>query len=1020
MKIARYYSADGSTIVTQVKWASFDVKILRGDGSVKFEQRDVTAPAAWSQNAVNILVDKYFRRAGVPSETVAYRKLGEDGYLPIWLYRSQPTPDATFGGETSAVQVFHRLAGCWTYWAWYEGLLGNEEDALALYDELFLMLARQVAAPNSPQWFNTGLYWAYGVAGPAARGHWATPPDAGSGSQPTQAYEVTSIYERPQPSACFIQTVEDSLVDEGGMMDLWTREARLFKYGSGSGSNLSAIRAKDEKLSGGGTSSGLMSFLPVGDRSAGSIKSGGTTRRAALMRVLNLDHPEILDFVGWKAHEEAKAAMIAVGSRVLHERLTEVRDRVSMGEDQAHPLSASGAARVAGVPEALIDRAREGMVPDVIVASSFEGEAIETVSGQNANNSVRVTDEFLRRVDANEDWQLTARTTGEIVRQLPARELWDAVVRAAWASGDPGVQFHDTTNAWHTCAADGEINASNPCSEYVFLDDTACNLASLRLTAFLKEDGSLDLAAYRHATWLWTLVLEVSVYMASYPSRRIAERSHLYHTLGLGYADLGGLLMRLALPYDSGEGRALAGALTSLMTGVAYECSAAMASELGPFPRWEANAADMRRVLYQHREHLALQASQEGLAGPVFQEAHAAWAKVATAEAFRNAQVTVIAPTGTISLVMDCDTGGAEPDFSLVKRKQLSGGGAMEIVNQAVPTALKKLGLSAVEIERCLKQIEATGSLEGANVSGLDDYLSIFDCANPAREGGRCLSVMAHVLMVAAIQPHVSGGISKTINLPRTATIADVDQVYREAHRLGVKSVALYRDGSKLTQPLSGGTLTVPPDSELTGQSKNVQRQTYGRPGDGAGRLDTLARGAREYPPWRRERVYLQKVKISDQSVFLTVSEYPDGRPCEVFLELAHEGSTLRAMANGWAMMISLALQHGTPLEVVVDRLLHTQFEPRGIVEGHNQIALVTSILDFVGRELALRYLARGELAQKSAVSEVKPGVATIEKREIVATTLTGEVCGECGNATMRRRGTCLTCDTCGANTGCG
>jgi ribonucleoside-diphosphate reductase alpha chain len=1006
MKIDRHYTKSYRPVREQIEWAKFDVLIKNKDGSVNFEQQGVEAPAHWSQIAVNILASKYLRKAGVPSDTIIASQ--HDFPMPLWLYPSQPAEDATFGAETSAAQAFHRMAGCWTYWGWREGLFDSEEDALAFYDEMFMMLARQVAAPNSPQWFNTGLYWAYGIDGPA-QGHWATSPEDGRGSDETvELCEVTGSYERPQPSACFIQSIEDDLVGENGIMDLVHREARLFKYGSGSGSNFSKLRGKNEKLSGGGKASGLISFLEVLDRSAGAIKSGGTTRRAAKMVVVDADHPDVEEFIEWKVREEGKAAAMYVGSAMLR----------------------SGGTSTVPLPSALADRASVGIeVPDCDL--DFEGVAMSAVSGQNANNSIRVTNVFMEAVKNKEPWNLTARTTGEVLKTIKAEGLWDRLCRSTWAAGDPGLQFHNTTNEWHTCAADGPINASNPCSEYLFLDDTACNLASLRLTAFLNEDGTIDLGAYRHAVWLWTIVLEISVYMASYPSREIARRSHLYRTLGLGYADLGGLLMRLGLPYDSEAGRALAAGLTSLMTGVAYLASAAMAEELGPFPRWEANAESMRRVLRNHAQAAGANhtAGYEGLTvypmetereGPVWEAAKDAWQAVLCSTSLRNAQVTLLAPTGTISFVMDCDTTGVEPDYALVKHKALAGGGSMMIINQAIPAALRRLGYDDEPAQQIINHVSETGAIpenkpDGSyrNYAVHDDDLDVFDCANPTYPGGRCLSPMSHVLMVAAVQPHLSGGVSKTVNLPNDATIADVSHVFKEAHRLGVKSIAPYRDGSKLTQPLSssierptGKILKYKPAEDLP---------------------SSLRRGIREYLPWRRQHPanFDQKVKIGDNglSLWVEVNHYPDGRPGEVWIKVSHEGSTLRAAFDLAAMMISVGLQYGVPVKEYVDRLIDLKFEPAGIVEGHDRIKMAQSIADFVGRELGITYLDRDELGQVTQITSPELGaeLVALDKRAVgLGTGYTGDVCSACGNATMLRAGPCMRCDTCGDSTGCG
>lgn len=1005
MRFERRRSVAGVPIRDQVTWKLVDAVIRNGDGSVRFEQRGVEVPEAWSTDAVNVLAQKYFRKAGVAD--AVYEQIDGHEAFPSWLRPSSYNPvDVTFGAETSAHAVFHRMAGAWTYWGWRGGYFDDEESASAFFDECYMSLAMQTAAPNSPQWFNTGLFWAYGISGPAS-GQWAVDADG-------EPYETDNSYERPQPHACFIQPVTDDLVNPGGMMDLWTREARLFKQGSGSGSNMSAIRAKGEKLSGGGVSSGLISFLEVGDRSAGSIQSGGTTRRAALMRCLDLDHPEVLDFIWWKVREEAKSAAISVGSRTAYELLSAVAD--ANGEDDY----SIDAARNAGIPEAMIDRARVGIVPESH-AVGWEGEATRTVSGQNSNNSVRVTDKFMRKLDDPLDytWHLTARTTGDSVKQVTAPGLWDQICRATWAGGDPGIQFDTTINEWHTCPNDGRINASNPCSEYMFLDDTACNLASLKLTAYLRDDSSLDLEAYEHDVRLWTVILDVSIGMASFPSREIAVNTWKYRTLGLGYMDLGGLLMRLALPYDSDEGRALAAGLTALMTGVAYRTSADMADELGAFPRWEANAEPMARVLRNHARAagLVIFSPYEGLSiSPIEyiaeyvptnlqQRIEAAWESVnSDHQGFRNAQVTLLAPTGTISFVTDCDTTGIEPDFSLVKHKQLAGGGTMKLVNRAVGAALRHMEVPEEVVAAAEVYVAETGALDGFPIDLTEAERAVFDCSVPTHVGGRYLEYLSHVRMVAAVQPFLSGAVSKTINLPRHATVADVDRVYREAHRLGLKAVAPYRDGCKLSQPLN-----------VTGSLIKVVELNAGTP---------LPRGVREYLPWRREGGVTQKVKIGEQSVFLTINPYPDGRPGEFYLILSHEGSTMRAMAELVAMMGSLALQYGAPAAELVDRLVGTRFEPAGFVEGHDRIKVASSIGDFVGRELGITYCGFDDLGQVSPASPIealRTETVALDKRAVgVALGYTGDVCPECGNATMQRAGACLVCATCKATTGCG
>ncbi len=744
MRIERRFTEAGKSPYDAIPFRESASEIRNPDGSVVFALERFLVPAQWSQVAADILAQKYFRKAGVPTKA----KRIEESTVPSWLWRSVPDTDALaglpeaarLGSETDARQVFDRLAGTWTYWGWKAGHFSTEEDARAFFDELRYMLAMQMGAPNSPQWFNTGLHWAYGIDGPS-QGHYYV--DYATG----EVHASTSAYEHPQPHACFIQSIEDDLVNENGIMDLWVREARLFKYGSGTGTNFSRLRGENEPLSGGGKSSGLMSFLKIGDRAAGAIKSGGTTRRAAKMVVVDIDHPDIEDYINWKVNEEQKVAALVTGSKVLAERLNAILkacvncegEGVDCFDPKRNPALKREvkAARKARVPDNSIRRviqfARQGYtsIQFPIYDTDWDSEAYRTVSGQNSNNSVRVTDEFLRAVEADSDWNLTYRKNGAVAETVKARALWERVGYAAWACADPGIQFHTTINDWHTCPAAGPIKASNPCSEYMFLDDTACNLASVNLMAFRKADGSFDIEAYEHAIKLWTVVLEIAVTMAQFPSRRIAQLSYEYRTLGLGYANIGGLLMASGIPYDSAQGRALCGALTAIMTGVAYATSAEMARELGPFPGYDANREPMLKVMRNHaRAATGEKEGYEGLAtAPVPLDhascpdprllAHAmhAWEraiKLGRNHGYRNAQATVIAPTGTIGLVMDCDTTGIEPDFALVKFKKLAGGGYFKIINRMVPDALRGLGYPEDAITRIIEYAVGHGTLLGA------------------------------------------------------------------------------------------------------------------------------------------------------------------------------------------------------------------------------------------------------------------------------------------------------------------
>ncbi|MBX9580410.1 MAG: adenosylcobalamin-dependent ribonucleoside-diphosphate reductase, partial [Gemmataceae bacterium] len=746
MQITRRFTREGQDPFAGLEFAPRDSRIVNPNGSVVFEARGVMAPAGWSQVAVDILAQKYFRRAGVPAKTA---RVAEDG-VPSWLQPSRAEADDTpLGGETDARQVFHRLAGCWTYWGWTGGYFDSQRDARAFYDETCHMLAAQMAAPNSPQWFNAGLHWAYGIEGPP-QGHYFVDP------RTNEMRRSTSAYERPAPHACFIQAVEDDLVNEGGIMDLWVREARIFKYGSGTGSNFSALRGENEPLSGGGKSSGLMSFLKIGDRAAGAIKSGGTTRRAAKMVVLDLDHPDIEEFVNWKVTEEQKVAELVAGSRLMNKHLNAILRAIHAHPDAAgrfDPTRNDGlrqgvlAARAALIPENYIARviqlAQQGFTSLEVEEfdTDWNSKAYYTVSGQNSNNSVRITNEFMAAVGGGGPWHLYWRTELEKAKRegrapkpkktLPARDLWDQIAYAAWSCADPGVQFDTTFNDWHTCPEDGRINATNPCSEYAFLDDTACNLASLNLITFYDtKTATFDIEAFRHAVRIWTLILEISVHMAQFPSQPVARKSFDFRTLGLGYANLGALLMVQGIPYDSAEGRAQCGALTALMHAGAYATSAEIAAEVGPFARYEANQPHMLRVIRNHRRaaYNAAPAEYEGCSvTPVGIDARYCPPELLAAaraesdrmlelgerHGYRNAQVTVIAPTGTIGLIMDCDTTGIEPDFALVKFKKLAGGGYFKIINQSVPPALARLGYAPWQADDIVRYTRGAATLQG-------------------------------------------------------------------------------------------------------------------------------------------------------------------------------------------------------------------------------------------------------------------------------------------------------------------
>jgi ribonucleoside-diphosphate reductase alpha chain len=1248
MRIERRYTKDGQSPYADIDFRLTASEIRNPDGSVVFRADDVEVPAAWSQVASDVLAQKYFRKAGVPARL----KKVEENSVPSFLWRSVADAEALAAlpekerqvSETSARQVFDRLAGTWTYWGWKGGYFDSEADAQAFFDELRYMLAMQMAAPNSPQWFNTGLHWAYGIDGPS-QGHYYVDFVTG------KLVKSKTSYEHPQPHACFIQGIADDLVNEGGIMDLWVREARLFKYGSGTGSNFSSLRGEGEKLSGGGKSSGLMSFLKIGDRAAGAIKSGGTTRRAAKMVVVDIDHPDIEQYIDWKVTEEQKVANIVTGSRINQRHLRAVLKACvnceGSGDDCFDPdknpvlRREIKAARRNAVPDNYIRRviqfAKQGYtdLEFPIYDTDWDSEAYLTVSGQNSNNSVRVADEFLKAVEADGDWDLTWRTKpGKVAKTLKARDLWEKIGHAAWASADPGLQFHTTINDWHTCSASGAIRASNPCSEYMFLDDTACNLASLNLLAFQNpESGRIDVASYEHAVRLWTVVLEISVLMAQFPSKQIAQLSFEYRTLGLGYANVGGLLMSSGIPYDSEAGRAICAALTAIMTGVSYATSAEMAALLGAFPGFKKNREAMLRVIRNHRRAAhGEKTGYEKIATPPVRLDHAAcpdpvliehakraWDRALTlgeAHGYRNAQATVVAPTGTIGLVMDCDTTGIEPDFALVKFKKLAGGGYFKIINRAVPEALRVLGYTPAEIaeieayavghgsladapainpttlmakgftpeaiekvekalptafdikfafnkwtlgeEFCREQLGiapedlasptfdllahlgfSKREIEAANIHACGamtvegaphlkaEHYPVFDCANPCgRTGKRYLSVDSHIRMLAAAQPFISGAISKTINMPNEATVEDCKAAYLLSWKLGLKANALYRDGSKLSQPLNS-QLIADEDEEDEAIEAFIEKPAAARAGALAERIVekvveriTVIR-ERERMPDRRKG-YTQKAVVGGHKVYLRTGEYEDGRLGEIFIDMHKEGAALRSLLNNFAIAVSLGLQYGVPLEEYVDAFTFTRFEPSGPVQGNDSIKYATSMLDYVFRELAVSYLGRFDLAHVEptdtgfdalgrGVEEGKPapsatkyvskgltrsrtdklvvmsggvahpspasgeggarsapgggsgnvtsfaGATTIarggaaaalkaepetrpaavalehlpwtqadarahaaEKRaEARAKGYEGEACGECGNFTLVRNGTCLKCDTCGSTTGC-
>lgn len=1088
LTISRYFTQEGKVAADLFEY-DFRTSIIRNpDGGVVFEMNNVEVPKFWSQVATDILAQKYFRKAGVPM------------------------PDGSLGVETSIKQVAHRMADCWKSWGLRYGYFNTEKDATIFYDELVYCIIGQICVPNSPQWFNTGLHNTYGITG-SAQGHYFVSPETG------ELERSLNAYERPQPHACFILSVEDNLVNEGGIMDLWVREARIFKYGSGVGTNYSNIRGDGERLSGGGVSSGLMSFLKIGDRAAGAIKSGGTTRRAAKMVCLDLDHPEAMEFILWKVQEEDKvAALIAAG-----------------------------------------------------YSNHYEGEAYKTVSGQNSNNSIRVPNSFFTALSKGQSWDFKARTDGRVMKSMPATEVWDKICDAAWRCADPGLQYDTTINEWHTCPEGGPIRASNPCSEYMFLDNTACNLASINLRKLFNDDTlSFDVEGYKHTIRLWTTVLEISVLMAQFPSKEVAQLSYDYRTLGLGYANLGSLLMVSGIPYDSDKARAIAGALTSIMTGISYKTSAEMAEVLGAFARYEENKDHMLRVIRNHRyaayntnDYEGLQIHPQGINPELcpdylLKAATDAWDEalhLGELYGYRNAQATVIAPTGTIGLVMDCDTTGVEPDFALVKFKKLSGGGYFKIINQSVPLALKTLGYNELEVVEiinyatghatldncpfvnpaslrskgfndfeiakfddackntfditfafnkhtvgveCLKRIGLKNDIiENPNINLLEElgytnnqmeiannyvigtmtlegaphlkdvHLSVFDCANKCGpKSERFIHHHGHIKMMGATQPFISGAISKTINLPNEATIEDIKDCYLLSWELGIKANALYRDGCKLSQPLSNKKDDTKKTDKPEGAWHTLDEITKEQVLELASKLMTSSNDTkfkrdlsniveRKKLPHRRSG-FTQKAKIDGQTVFVRTGEYEDGTLGEIFIDMHKEGAGFRSMLNCFAISVSLGLQYGVPLYEFVEKFTFTRFEPAGRVE-HPNIKNATSVIDYIFRLLAFEYDKRYDLVQMPPEEMMERSRLAVEisteagdvdddenltktvlqqtKSEKVPTATTptfnfqnkisnnvkGDAltCRACGSFNVQRNGTCYMCHNCGTTTGC-
>jgi len=1193
--IERRFTTAGEDAFDVFDWIEMDVEIRNPDGSMADTVEGVKLPSGFSGVPGKVCAQKYLRKAGVPKHL---RKVPEDG-VPVWLQRSTPdherlqTLDAgnRMGGETDGRELFRRLAGTWTYWGWKYGYFASEADARAYFDEMCYLIASQRSAPNSPQWFNTGLHWAYGIEGPA-QGHSFVDPETG------ELEFSTNAYEHPQPHACFIQSVSDSLV--GGsesIMGLWNREALLFKYGSGTGSNFSRIRGAGEPLSGGGSSSGLLSFLKIGDRAAGAIKSGGTTRRAAKMVTLDLDHPDIEEYIDWKSSEEEKVSALVIGSNILQKNANSLMDAIwEFGDDEGrfdqevNPGLRRAMVRAIRehVPQPhiqrILDLAKQGWkgVDFEILDTNWQGEAYLTVSGQNSNNSVRVPNQFMDSVKQGGDWNLYWRTElerseaegrePEPCKTMDAGGLWDKVAYTAWACADPGVQFDTTINEWHTCPEGGRINGSNPCSEYMFLDDTACNLASINLLHYYDLDTqTFHIDDFRHSVRLWTTTLEISVLMAQFPSEEIARKSYEYRTLGLGYCNIGSLLMHMGIPYDDERAYAICGAITSIMCGETYSTSAEMASILGPFPDYERNSEHMLRVMRNHRraaydssvdDYEGLTVSPMGINAKkcpkdLLEAARESWDRAVREgeeHGYRNAQTTVIAPTGTIGLIMGADTTGVEPQFSLVQFKTLAGGGSLRIVNKGVPSALRRLGYSDSECKTIEEYIIGTGRIAGcpslpvdrlmeAGLSGKDlaeieskmgdvfdirsafapsllgkelctgslgmtedqyedaffdtlsflgftqeevdaagehifgnltiegapglkeEHLAVFDCATPCgAKGKRSIAWPAHVKMMAAAQPFISGAISKTINMPSNSTVDDVREAYNLSHTTMNKACAVYRDCSKLSQPLMNKLVE---DTDLTEEiseedpiERMVEETVKVLPVPEAV-AQPVAESFVDFIATRRalpdkKRATSTKARIGGHSVRLITGEYPDGKLGEIILVTSKEGAAWRAMLNQFAIAVSIALQHGVPLEAFIKVFTFQKFEPSGqVVGGSGRVKMASSLVDWIFRELAIEYAGRDDLAHVAAedfdqFSISKPEITDLgvmrtegEKRDIQMTLdaavtpiqerdaeararqaarglgFTGDICDDCGSSQMVRNGTCLKCNDCGSTTGC-
>ncbi|MEN6608956.1 MAG: vitamin B12-dependent ribonucleotide reductase [Bryobacteraceae bacterium] len=906
LSFSKYFTArlePGKTPYDEIQWDLRTATIANDKGTVIFEQRDVEVPIDWSQTATNIVASKYF-------------------------HGKQGTPQR----ERSVMQLVHRVVDTITEWGAAGQYFKTADDAENFRSELAHLMLTQKACFNSPVWFNVGVKegrgygWYYDEAADSIR-------------------KLAADQTRPQCSACFINSVKDSLES---ILDLAKTEGMLFKWGSGTGTNLSALREENAILSGGGRASGPLSFMKGFDAFAGVIKSGGKTRRAAKMVILNIDHPDVEKFVWCKAKEEKKAHSL-----------------VDAGYD-----------------------------------SSLDGEAYGSVFFQNANNSVRVTDEFMYAVQEDRDWWTRSVISGQPVKHYKAKDLMRAIAEATHQCGDPGLQFDSTVNRWHTCKNSGRINASNPCSEYMFVDDSACNLASLNLMKFLSPDGQFDVEAFRHAVDTVVLAQEILVDSASYPTEKIARNSHDFRPLGLGFANLGALLMALGLPYDSESGRDYAGAVSAVMCGQSYLTSARISEAVGPFARYTENEGPFLEVIRMHGESVG-RIHQENVPASLYENAKLVWNEayeMGRRCGVRNAQTTVIAPTGTIGFMMDCDTTGIEPELGLVKYKKLVGGGVIKIVNNTVPQTLIRLGYTPEQVEQIVSHIDATGTIEGASQLK-PEHLPVFDCSLRPANGTRFIHHLGHLRMMSAVQPFVSGAISKTINMPEESTIEDITDAYMEGWRLGLKAVAIYRDSSKRVQPLTTGK-TEQKGAAGPETQKIIYRPTRHKLSD--------------------ERVSItHKFSIGGHEGYITAGLYEDGQPGEVFITMAKEGSTISGLMDGFATAISFALQYGVPLRFLVDKFSHVRFEPSGWT-GNQQIPYAKSILDYIFRWMGAKFLgpeyATTEAGETPKLRPTEPE----PQQSLPFGPVVGDapVCSECGGL-MTRNGSCYKCENCGGTSGC-